>query len=334
MTTQDRPEAHVSRTLLHRRPPFAALAFVLGCSGADGSSEREPTVLSDDRTRLSTTGLYADTVAGELAPGVEAYTPAYELWSDGASKQRYAKLPEGTAIDSTDMDHWTFPDGTKLWKEFTRDGVRVETRLLEKTGGTWLRVAYRWNDEQTEAQAVQTGAVDASGTPHDIPDEQACHDCHGNGGDGVLGFSAIQLSHDGEGLTLQAVSDRGWLSTPPPSDLEVPGDAATKAALGYLHANCGNCHNDSWEKSGELPMRLYLASDGLGSVEDTVTYRTSVGVAAKWTDGLIVDPGAPESSAIVAKLRLRGKGQMPPVGTELVDESGITAVSSWIASLR
>ena len=32
------------------------------------------------------------------------------------------------------QDSWRFPQGTKLWKEFTRDGVRVETRLLQKVG--------------------------------------------------------------------------------------------------------------------------------------------------------------------------------------------------------
>ena len=42
-------------------------------------------------------------------------------------------VPEGEQIDTSDMNEWRFPAGTKLFKEL-RDGVRVETRLMLKTG--------------------------------------------------------------------------------------------------------------------------------------------------------------------------------------------------------
>src|SRR5690606_34275934 len=84
--------------------------------------------------RLSETGLYRDIRKGELAEGVRFYVPRFELWTDGAEKRRWIALPPGTRIDTSDMEDWQFPVGTKLWKEFVRDGVRVETRLLQKTG--------------------------------------------------------------------------------------------------------------------------------------------------------------------------------------------------------
>ena len=84
--------------------------------------------------RLTETGLFADAARESLAPGVMAYAPRFQLWSDGAEKRRWLWLPPGTRIDTSDMDSWVFPVGTKFWKEFTRDGVRVETRLLEKLG--------------------------------------------------------------------------------------------------------------------------------------------------------------------------------------------------------
>ncbi len=68
--------------------------------------------------KLSQTGLYADFAARTLSPGVISFVPRYQLWSDGADKQRYLLLPPGSTIDTTEMDHWVFPIGTKAWKEF------------------------------------------------------------------------------------------------------------------------------------------------------------------------------------------------------------------------
>ena len=52
--------------------------------------------------------------------------PALPFAIDAASRQRL--------IDGTDEMAWTFPVGTKFWKEFSVGGVRIETRLLEKRG--------------------------------------------------------------------------------------------------------------------------------------------------------------------------------------------------------
>src|SRR5262245_31719868 len=84
--------------------------------------------------RLSETGLYADITADAIANDVLPYRPAFELWSDGADKRRWLWIPPGDAIDTRDMDQWRFPTGTKVWKEFSRGGIRLETRLLSKLG--------------------------------------------------------------------------------------------------------------------------------------------------------------------------------------------------------
>ena len=84
---------------------------------------------------LSATGLYVDTKKGDLAPDVREYQPQYTLWSDGATKRRWLYLPPGTKIDTSDMDFWLYPVGTKAWKEFSRDGKRLETRLMHKKIG-------------------------------------------------------------------------------------------------------------------------------------------------------------------------------------------------------
>jgi hypothetical protein len=69
---------------------------------------------SDDYPKLQT-GLYADTAAGTLAPGVSAFTPQFALWSDASTKQRWLYLPPDSKIDTTDMDNWVYPVGTKFW---------------------------------------------------------------------------------------------------------------------------------------------------------------------------------------------------------------------------
>src|SRR5512143_1473328 len=79
---------------------------------------------------LSQTGLYTDFRAKTLAPGFIEFVPANVLWSDGAVKHRWYKLPAGATIDSTDMNHWKAPVGTKFSKKVSRDGKRVETRLI------------------------------------------------------------------------------------------------------------------------------------------------------------------------------------------------------------
>ena len=176
--------------------------------------------------RLSETGLYTDVGADTLAPGVMPYRPAFELWSDGASKRRWIALPPGTRIDTSDMDSWQFPVGTKLWKELARDGIRIETRLLQRTGprqGDWATMAYLWNDTNTEATAVPDGIEDARGTSHDIPAANECNGCHGGRPSRVLGFSAIQLSGDELPgmLALDELVKRDLLTAPPAGRLEL-----------------------------------------------------------------------------------------------------------------
>ena len=78
---------------------------------------------------MSETGLYAAGRPGRDRSGEPPFSPQYPLWSDGAAKARWIYLPPGTAIDTSDPDDWTFPVGTRFWKEFTFNGRKVETRL-------------------------------------------------------------------------------------------------------------------------------------------------------------------------------------------------------------
>ena len=296
---------------------------------------------------LSETGLYEADMS-TLAPGVHAFAPQFPLWTDSAEKRRWISIPEGELIDTTDMDFWSFPPGTKVWKEFARDDVRVETRLIEKqTSGAWRMVAYQWRNDQMEADAVPNGVVDASGTEHDIPDADACLRCHGQQPDKVLGFSAIQLSHgpvdpsDANEWTLQRLMDAAMLTSPPSQVFSVPGTDVDKAFFGYVHANCGHCHNPNGSANAQTGLDLWLKVDDLdGTVSEFSVYQGTVDVDIAWLDGdrpaatKRIAPNSLNDSAIYQRfLDKSAPWTMPPLGTEVTDPAGQKAIEDFISSL-
>jgi len=263
--------------------------------------------------RLSETGLYADIATGELAPGVVPFTPRFPLWSDGSEKQRWILLPGGAQIDKSDMDEWVFPEGTKVWKQFSLGGVRIETRLLAKAGPTdadWTPLAYVWDADGADAIAAPLGAIDSHHTDHDVPAAGECFACHGGRRSFILGYSAVQLG-----------------------DVVVPGNAIEVAALGYFHGNCSHCHNQTRpERSGARcfdPRDGYdftLAVGRLDATGSTPTYQTVVGDAVK--------RGDPDGSRLFELVSSRGFfRQMPPLATEKVDASAVANIRAWIEGL-
>jgi mono/diheme cytochrome c family protein len=147
------------------------------------------------------------------------------------------------------------------------------------------------------------------------------------------------MSRPASSPNLRDLSAWGWLSAPPPDgqDYPVTGDPTTAAALGYLHANCGHCHNENgtaWPDT-QMVLRLRVADRdaGTSAVFDSVVGKT----LQYWRGGPItlrVSPGQPDMSALLVRMQARGnKDEMPPLATELVDTDGIGLVRSWIAAL-
>jgi hypothetical protein len=330
-------------------------------------------------TLLSQTGLFSDVKAQTLASGVHPYAPTYTLWSDGATKRRWVYMPPGGKIDTSDMNYWQYPKGFKLWKEFTRDGVLVETRLLQKLGegaSDWFMVAFKWKTDHSDAVATPDGEQNVLGTTHDIPTKEQCGSCHNAMHDNALGFSALQLSHaiastDPPGsVNLAMITQMGWLTNTPTTMFKLPGTAVEQQALGYLHANCGMCHNnqghvyltaaalDLWThvddpNASVQTTRAYLSMlcdtwpagmDGTHSKYEPITACESghfTGASTETTAagvlGKRVTPGMPAMSAIHQLMSQRGAmfsmTQMPPLGTEDVDTTGLGAVDVWISAL-
>jgi cytochrome c553 len=302
-------------------------------------------------SRLAETGLDA--------PGVRTFSPQYPLWTDGAAKRRWISLPPGTAIDGTRLAEWDFPVGTKFWKEFSFGGRKVETRFLWRaTSREWMAVSYVWNEEGTEAVLAPAdglaGTADlGNGKQHAIPSRSDCLACHGAARTRPLGFSALQLSDDrdpnaihGEplpegALSLESLVAAGLLRLARPAE-SVPrpriatSDPVTRSVLGYLAGNCGSCHS----RTGDVPaVTPFLPAEALLTDADAVaralaTQTTTWQAPGRDEGTTVIDPQAPDASAMLARMRSRRpSSQMPPLGTAVRDQEAVAAVEKWIASM-
>ena len=307
---------------------------------------------------LGATGLYANGSIEEPSAGVESFTPQYPLWSDGATKRRWISLPPGTVIDASRPAAWDFPRGTKLWKEFSVEGRRIETRLIERLAdGGWRFAAYAWNDDLTEATlapANRTSSVPLTGGGvYTIPSEADCRACHEGAAVPVLGFSALQLSPDRDPLAphsealragdldLTALMAGGRLVGLPHGLAEKPPRIAAptpagRAALGYLHANCGQCHVDPQLSGSAVPVELQLALDPADAASAEKTMRRLIESASRYrpkgaADARLVVPGNAAAGTLLARMRSRDpRIQMPPLGSAVVDHEAIALLERWI----
>ena len=310
--------------------------------------------------RLSETGLYGPD--GSVDPRNRPFTPQYPLWTDGAAKTRWVRLPDGATIDVSDVDAWRFPAGTTFWKEFSWGGRKVETRMIRANGaGAWTFSTYVWTDDQSDAVLAPEegipGAFEfAPGKRHSIPGTTDCEVCHRAAPSTVLGFSALQLSDDRDPLapnaeplrpgsvTLRSLVEDDRLRPPRPELAARPPrirerDPLGRAALGYLSANCGGCHH----AHGALARLGFVLLHDAGGHVDAVepAQATTVGARSRFpvpgisaADARIVVPGAPAASALLHRMQSRRPiSQMPPLGSVIADKAAVELVRRWIEKL-
>ncbi|WP_052002832.1 hypothetical protein [Microvirga sp. BSC39] len=306
---------------------------------------------------LQETGLYTDQDRLQVDPAHLAFAPQYPLWSDGAAKRRWISLPPGTAIDGSNPEAWVFPVGTRFWKEFSFNGQRVETRYLErKPDGQWLYAAYAWSADGRDAQLVSArgkrGAYPlAGGRSHTIPGVTDCKACHQGGPSEVLGFGTLQLSPERDPdaphaelqpephVDLGYLVDNGLLVGLPKALLDAPpriaaATATERAALGYMHGNCGHCHNErgSLQNIG-LFLRHSVTNAGEPAAMSTIKQAVKKQAPGQSPDAVLrVEPGYPDRSGVMQRISSRYPAlQMPPLGTELIDDEAVRLLNRWIA---
>ena len=329
-----------------------ALSVLAGMSSAASAGPAAP--LPD---RLSQTGLYQPGSTTLVRTGVMAFSPQYPLWSDGTRKRRWIALPPGTAVDATHVDAWEFPVGTRLWKEFGY-GRRIETRMIERAAdGSWRFAAYVWNADGTDAVlAPEDGAVvrlaDAPNGRYAVPGRNDCTACHEGAAVPVLGFTALQLSSDRDPLAPHA--DRpgagqphlgtlvargllrglpaGLLTTPPRIEASSP---TARAALGYLHGNCGHCHNAAGALTGLELVLAQQAERGARSTERTV--ESLLGHSSRFrpqgTEATQRIAAGHGSSVLTLRMKTDNPlARMPPLGVQVADTEGIALIERWISN--
>ena len=301
---------------------------------------------------LQDTGLYSDFAALQVDDTHLSFSPQYPLWTDGAAKRRWISLPPGTAVDASDPDAWSFPVGTRLWKEFSFAGQRVETRFMERRPDGWLYAAYAWSADGRETQRVSArgrrGAHPLEGgRSHAIPGVTDCKVCHQGGRSEVLGFSAIQLSPQRDpdalhadassGIDLDALVERGLLVGLPASLREVPpainaASALERTALGYLHGNCGHCHNEQGPLANVGLFLRQPAGAAGRAIASTVNHPVRKPAPGQSHDATLrIEPHHPDRSALMQRIASRSPAlQMPPLGTELTDRQAVDLIRRWI----
>ena len=294
---------------LHLIGAAAALAWAL-CVHADPLPQHLRDTGLDDQRTLS-------------------FSPQYPLWSDGAQKRRWIYLPPGMAIDASRPDAWVFPAGTRLWKEFSLGGP-VETRFIERLAdGTWQYATYIWNEAGTDATLAPADGIAALATRdgYSIPSQSDCRACHESAAVPVLGFSALQLSSDRDPLAphadarsdidLDALVARGLVRNLPPSAARPRIEASSvieRASLGYLHGNCGHCHNDTETR---VPVDLTLAQ----SVADRIA-----------SSDRVLHSLINVRARLLARVSSRNpQKQMPPLGTRHIDVEALAMLERWIS---
>jgi uncharacterized repeat protein (TIGR03806 family) len=278
--------------------------------------------------------------------GLVPYAINAPFWSDGAQKDRYIGLPNGTTISIDAVDDWVFPPGTVIVKNFRLNGRLIETRhLMRHPDGVWAGYTYEWNAAETEAIRVRNGkVVNIDGQDWIYPDEAECLRCHTAVAGVALGPETAQMNRDftypqtgrtdNQLVTYDAVSmfasplpgDPATLpAMPDPADGSASLDARARA---YLHTNCAQCHQPGGPTPVNLDLRYTTALANTNAC-DVLPTSDDLGINM----ARIIAPGDAARSLLVTRMGLRDVNAMPPLGSTVVDAAGVTLVTDWINAL-
>jgi len=319
--------------------------YVLDIAGAAGEGVFHFTAASGGNDSpaelLSQTGCFSSTADKTVANGVVPYSVSSPLWSDGAEKERFFAIPDGTNIAVLDDGDFEFPRGSVLVKHFLDGGDYLETRLFMHHQSGWRGYSYEWQQDGNDAVLLTEGkVVDTGNLVHTFPSSDECLSCHTGAANHALGLEASQLNNEipyPSGTIahqLDALTDAGFLSHRPLANeiSALPGlddGSATFAerARGYLHSNCSGCHRPGAPGALiDLRVQTLLADMGIC---DQPPATDSLGIA----DARIIAPGDPERSVLLARMRDLGDARMPPLASLVVDNAAVEVIEQWVSGL-
>jgi len=278
--------------------------------------------------------------------GLLPYDLNAPFWSDGAVKDRYIGLPNGTSIDVTADGDFQFPIGTVIVKNFRLGGNLIETRhLMRHPDGVWAGYTYEWDLGQTEATRLRGGkVVNIVGQDWIYPSEGQCMECHTGAAGFALGPEIAQLNTD---ITypstgrfanqLETIEHVMMFTAPLPRPINTldaltdPGD--TSAPLeprvrAYLHTNCAQCHRPNGPTPSTMDLRYSTALADTNAC-DALPLEGALGIP----NARLIAPGNSGASLIVERMRRRDSHGMPPLGSSVTDMLNVARISAWIDDL-
>jgi uncharacterized repeat protein (TIGR03806 family) len=311
---------------------------------------------------LSETGFFTSTKTMAPAPGMIPYSVNVPLWSDGAAKERYLALPAGKTVKFSPEGIWEFPEGSVLVKSFfleEREGDpnsrrRLETRFMVHSERGWDGYTYLWNDEQTDAQLLDTALTKEYRVKTDrgeivkswyFPSRADCMMCHTQSAGFVLGLNARQMNRDqkfgsivdNQLRTMDHIGvfetqdriDPKRLETYPDWSSSKRRDDLTIAARAYLDVNCAICHCPGGEANNSLDMRFHTP------LAETKLLGTPPAKGDLGPEGSkILTAGDPKRSILLTRMKTRREGKMPPMASAVVDEEAVKTIEAWIKTLK
>jgi uncharacterized repeat protein (TIGR03806 family) len=295
--------------------------------------------------RLSETGCVNPDDPTQPASGLIPYDINAPFWSDGAQKERYLALPNDSRITVRDGD-WEFPIGSVLMKSFRIGERLVETRLfMRHADGTWGGYTYEWDDAQSDATLLRSGARRdlGNGQTWIFPSEVDCVACHTEAAGRTLGPETAQLNRTitypqtgREANQLFTLDHIGLFDAPLPELTTLPvlpdPSAATEPlearARSYLHTNCSQCHRPSGPTPSNMDLR-YTTALAETNTCDAPPSAGTLGIE----NARLIAPGHPETSVLVQRMSRRDQHGMPPVGSARSDTDGVALITEWVQSL-
>ena len=110
-----------------------------------------------------------------------------------------------------------------------------------------------------------------------------------------------------------------------PADLTQPLESRVRS---YLHANCANCHVKEGGGNSTITLAINRPLDKTGLI-DKVPAHDSFGIP----DAKLIKPADPLASILLQRMKRCGRGQMPPLGTSMIDKDAVKMISQWINQL-
>ncbi len=330
-----------------------------GAGGAPSSGDcSAPPTVADQPLLLSATGCIEMTDPSKPAPGLVPYSVNSPLWSDGASKERFVKVPAGMKIHALDCDvdtaecaapaeggsgadegHWGMPVGTVLVKNFSIDGARIETRLLIRMAETtWKGFSYEWNDAGTEANllADEKDKPVGSQTWH-YPSPSQCLECHTKAGGRSLGPTTAQMDldydyADGTMNQIEKFASLGLFDATPKAIPAYPPPSGTASveerARSYLQTNCAICHRPGGPLS-DVDFRFITAFADMKLCNVPIERGTGDPLLPQ----VRLVPGMPGDSSLSFRMHDTTDYRMPKVGSTVVDTDGTALIDEWITGI-